>query len=463
VPVFSGDDYSDRNYPMSAPRTPSQPPPPYAGRKTTKSAEAFQRALELMPGGVNSPVRAFRSVGGTPVFFKSGEGAEFVDLDGNRYVDFCLSWGPLILGHAHPRVVEAVRAAAVDGLTYGAPHGREVQLAERVLAAFPEMERVRFVSSGTEAVMSAIRLARGVTGRPLLLKFEGCYHGHVDSLLVKAGSGLVTQGISDSAGVPPELAALTIVVPLDDDAALEKAFAEHGPRLAAAIIEPMPANNGLLLQRPEFLQKLRALCDASGALLIFDEVISGMRLRYGGYGHDIWVKPDLVTLGKIVGGGMPVGAFLGRREHMEQLAPLGPVYQAGTLSGNPVAMAAGRACLDELGNSNVYQQLEELGQHLDARFAKIHALAPWFQWVRKGSVFWLYLAEGPIPRRTDQIAPAARERYVQLHGRLLDRGIYLAPSAFEVAFLSTAHTDAHLERLAEALEVECEALQRKAA
>lgn len=445
----------------AASRSPSQPPQPFQGRRTTRSAEAFARASELMPGGVNSPVRAFRSVGGTPVFFKAGEGGEFVDIDGNRYVDFCLSWGPLILGHAHPKVVEAVRQAATEGLTYGAPHLREVHLAERVLAAFPEQERVRFVSSGTEAVMSVLRLARGVTGRPLLLKFDGCYHGHADAMLVKAGSGLVTQGLSDSAGVPEEVAALTLVVPLDDDAALEAVFAAHGSRIAAAIIEPMPANNGLLLQRDDFLRKLRALCDAHGALLVFDEVISGLRLRYGGYGHEVGVRPDFVTLGKIVGGGLPVGAFLGKKEHMERLAPLGNVYQAGTLSGNPVAMAAGRACLDELSSGSPYQDLETLGRQLDERFGRIRQKIPWFQWVRRGSVFWLYLAEGELPRRPDRISPQARERYVALHGRVLDRGIYLAPSAFEVGFLSTAHTHAHIERLAETLEDECETLARK--
>lgn len=440
----------------------STPPPTVAhGRRLHRTQETFARATELMPAGVNSPVRAFRSVGGTPVVFKSAQGAEFTDIDGNRYVDFCHSWGPLILGHAPPTIIEAVRQAAGEGLSFGAPHAREVQLAERVLAAFPEMERVRFVSSGTEAVMSAVRLARGATGRPLILKFEGCYHGHVDSLLVKAGSGLVDQGIADSAGVPEELAKLTIVVPLDDDAALEKAFAEHGPRLALAVIEPMPANNGLLLQRTEFLQKLRALCDTHGALLLFDEVISGLRLRYGGYGHEIGVKPDLVTLGKIVGGGMPVGAFLGRRELMEKVAPLGPVYQAGTLSGNPVAMAAGRACLDELESGAVYQGLETLGKHLDERFAALQAKVPWFQWVRHGSVFWLYLAEGEVPRRADKIAGEARERFVAIYGKLLDRGIYLAPSAFEVGFLSAAHTAAHVERLADALETECEALYKR--
>ncbi len=448
---------------MTPNRPPSQPPPSPLGRRTTKSAEAFSRAVELMPGGVNSPVRAFRSVGGTPVFFKSGEGAEFVDIDGNHYVDFCLSWGPLILGHAHPAVVDAVRQAAAEGLSFGAPSPREVQLSERVLAAFPEMERVRFVSSGTEAVMSACRLARGVTGRPLLLKFAGCYHGHADSMLVKAGSGLVTQGLSDSAGVPDEIAALTVVAPLDDEAALEQIFQAHGPRIAAAIIEPMPANNGLLLQRDELLKKLRDLCTAHGALLIFDEVISGLRLRYGGYGHEVGIQPDLVTLGKIVGGGMPVGAFLGSKAHMEQLAPLGPVYQAGTLSGNPVAMAAGRACLDELVGGGAYQKLEELGRLLDERFARIQGKVPWFRWARRGSVFWLHLSEGPLPRRPDRIAPEARERYVALHGKLLDRGLYLAPSAFEVGFLSTAHTHAHVERLADALETECDALVQRAA
>jgi glutamate-1-semialdehyde 2,1-aminomutase len=322
------------------------------------------------------------------------------------------------------------------------------------------MERVRFVSSGTEAVMSTLRLARGVTGRPLLLKFDGCYHGHADSMLVKAGSGLVTQGISDSAGVPAEVAALTLVAPLDDEAALDRIFDEHGPRIAAAIIEPMPANNGLLLQRAQFLARLREQCDRTGALLIFDEVISGLRVRFGGYGQDVGIRPDFVTLGKIVGGGMPVGAFLGRKEHMEQLAPLGPVYQAGTLSGNPIAMAAGRACLDELAGGEAYIALEALGQKLDQHFAAIQAKVPWFQWARHGSVFWLYLAEGPLPRRTDTIAPEAKQRYVSIYSKLLDRGVYLAPSAYEVGFLSTAHTATHIQRLADALETVCVSLHR---
>lgn len=434
------------------------PRPQVSTRKTSHSAELYRKAVELMPGGVNSPVRAFRSVGGTPVFFKFGKGAEFVDADGNRYVDFCHSWGPLILGHAHPRVVEAVNAAVAEGLTFGAPSAREVALAEAVLAAFPQMDRVRFVSSGTEAVMSALRLARGVTGRPLILKFDGCYHGHADAMLVKAGSGLATQALSDSAGVPQEVASLTIAVPLDDEGALRAAFAQHGSQIAAAIIEPLPANNGLLVQRQEFLELLRELCTQSGSLLIFDEVISGLRLRYGGMTHETGVEADLVTLGKIVGGGMPVGAFLGKAEHMDQLAPLGPIYQAGTLSGNPVAMAAGKACLDELAGGHAYHQLEQLGQKLDSLFGELATNIPWFQWVRQGSIFWLYLAEGEIPRRPDRANPQARERYVQLHSRLLDRGIYLAPSAFEVAFISTAHTVEHLERLSEALEQECQAI-----
>lgn len=423
-----------------------------------RSTELFQRACDLMVGGVNSPVHAFRQVTGTPLVFKNAKGAAFSDLDGNRYVDFCLSWGPLILGHAAPEVIEAVQQAVSEGLSFGAPHTREVQLAERVLAAYPEMERVRFTSSGTDAVMSALRLARGITGRSLVLKFAGCYHGQVDSLLVKTGAELVSQGISDSAGVPAEIANLTLVVHLDDDEALEKAFAEYGAKLAAVIIEPMPANNGLLLQRDEFLQKIRTLCDAHGTLLIFDEIISGLRLRYGGYGHEVGVKPDLVTLGKIIGGGMPIGAFVGSAKVMEHLAPVGPVYQAGALSGNPISMAAGRACLDELANGGAYTRLESLGHHLDIRFAQIQAQVPWFHWIRKGSVFWLHLSEAPIPRRADRIDPKAAERFKALHGKLLDRGVYLAPSAFEVGFLSTAHSVADVDRLADALETECLAL-----
>lgn len=448
---------------MSLPETknPSTPPPPSSGRRMVRSTEMYERACDIMVGGVNSPVRAFRQVGGTPVVFKNGKGAAFSDVDGNRYIDFCLSWGPLILGHSAPEVIEAVQQAVGEGLSFGAPHGREVQLAERILAAYPEMDRVRFTSSGTEAVIAALRLARGVTGRSLVLKFEGCHHGDVDSLLVKSGSELVSQGIADGAGVPAPVANLTLVVSLDDDAALEKAFAENGERLAAVIIEPMPAQHGLLLQRDEFLKKLRTLCDANGTLLIFDEVISGLRLRYGGYGHGVGVKPDLVALGKIIGGGMPVGALVGGAQVMEQLAPVGPVHQAGTLGGNPISMAAGRACLDELANGGAYTELETLGQHLDARFAEIQAQVPWFHWIRKGSVFWLHLSEGPMPRRADRVDPKAVERFNALHGKLLDRGVYLSPSAFEVGYLSTAHGVQDIDRLADSLETECLALHEQ--
>ncbi|RLB59386.1 MAG: aspartate aminotransferase family protein [Deltaproteobacteria bacterium] len=421
------------------------------GAKTVKSQELYERACQLMPGGVSSPVRAFRSVGGKPIFFARAAGANFWDEDGNRYTDYCQSWGPLILGHAHPRVVEAVSRAAAEGLSFGACSRREIELAELILAAFPGQDMVRFVSSGTEAVMTAIRLARGATGRERILKFAGGYHGHGDSLLVKAGSGLVTFGVSSSAGVPADLAAHTLVAPFDDEAALEEIFAGQGSQLAAAIVEPLPANNGLLEQRPEWLRRLRQLCTRHGALLICDEVISGFRLRYGGYADSRGVEADLVTLGKIIGGGMPVGAVCGRRELMQRLAPVGDVYQAGTLSGNPVAMAAGRATLELLRDGRVYDELERLGQLLDDSLQEAARKIDWLHWRRVGSVFWLHLAPGPLPRRADAIRPEAAERYSGLHARLLDEGIYLAPSAYEVAFLAAAHQRSDIERLAGAV------------
>jgi glutamate-1-semialdehyde 2,1-aminomutase len=389
-----------------------------------------------MPGGVSSPVRAFRSVGGTPVYMREGIGGRCVDEDGNRYVDFCLSWGPLILGHAHPEVVAAVQRTAAHGLTFGTCHRLELELAELVLSAFPGMEMVRFTGSGTEAVMTAIRVARGATGRTRILKFDGGYHGHSDALLVKAGSGLVTFGTSSSLGVPDAVAHDTIVIPFDDDEALDAAFAEHGAALAAAIVEPLPANNGLLVQRPEWLRRLRALCTAHGALLICDEVISGFRCRFGGYADGEGIAADLVTLGKILGGGMPVGAVVGPRRLMELLAPVGGVYQAGTLSGNPVALAAGIATLRELADGRAYTLLEGLGRELDAALA---AAAPRCRFLRVGSVFWVYLGDGAPPRRADRIEPVAATRYAAIHSRLLDRGVYLAPSAYEVGFLCTAH------------------------
>jgi glutamate-1-semialdehyde 2,1-aminomutase len=417
----------------------------------SRSEALFQRARQVMPGGVSSPVRAFRSVGGNPVYFVRAEGSHCVDADGNRYDDYCMSWGPLVLGHAHPAVIEAVREAAVDGLSFGACCEAEIQLAERVLRAFPTMEQVRFVSSGTEAVMTALRLARGVTGRPRILKFEGGYHGHSDSLLVKAGSGLATFGTSSSLGVPATLAEQTIVIPLDDEAALEAAFATHGAELAAAVVEPLPGNNGLLEQRPEWLRTLRRLCTEHGALLIFDEVISGFRLRFGGYGDLVGVPADIVTLGKVIGGGMPVGALAGSRAVMEHLAPVGGVYQAGTLSGNPISLAAGIATMDLLADGAVFEGMEALGGILDGRLAEHAVSRPWLRWRRVGSLIWFHLAEVEVPRRADTIDGGAIERLNLLHGPMLDRGIYLPPSAYELLFLSAAHSEEQVLRLADTL------------
>ena len=329
-----------------------------------RSAALYERACEVLPGGVNSPVRAFRAVGGTPLFFRSGGGARFIDEDGNSYLDYVMSWGPLILGHAHPAVVDAVRAAAGRGTSFGAPCAAEVALAEKVVASYPGCEMVRFVSSGTEATMSAVRLARGVTGRSRVLKFDGCYHGHADSLLVKAGSGLATFGTPSSAGVPNVLAELTAVAPLDDDEALDATFAALGGELAAVIIEPVPANAGLLLQRREFLAGLAERTRRAGALLIFDEVISGFRLGPGGAAAQLGITPDLATFGKVIGGGLPVAAYGGRRDLMRHLSPLGAVYQAGTLSGNPLAMAAGLATLETLEREDGWARLDLMGNAL---------------------------------------------------------------------------------------------------
>src|SRR6186713_968027 len=356
---------------------------------TAKSEALYARAVGLIPAGVSSPVRAFRKVGGRPLYFSKGEGAYAIDEDGNRYVDFCMAWGPLILGHAHPAVVEAVQRAASDGLAFGTAHRAEGELAERVLAAYPYAKLVRFVVSGTEAVATAVRIARASNGRHRILKFDGCYHGHVDSLMVKAGSGVITQGLADSAGVPAQVAADTLVIPLGDFAALEQAFKEQGEQLAAAIIEPLPANNGLLLQSREYLQKLRELTRAHGAVLIFDEVITGFRFGYHGYDQLLGIEPDLTTLGKIVGGGLPVAAVLGRRELLAQLAPLGPVYQAGTMAGNPVCLAAGVATLAELAEGGAYRHIEMLGRHLDSVLAN-HALKRQAQLPRVGPIVWPY-------------------------------------------------------------------------
>jgi glutamate-1-semialdehyde 2,1-aminomutase len=416
------------------------------------SERLFARAREVLPGGVSSPVRAFGAVGGTPLVIRSGKGAEVIDEDGRKYLDFVGSWGPLILGHAHPDVIAAVSAAAGRGTSFGAPARVEIELAEAVVAAYPGIEQVRFVSSGTEAVMSAVRLARGATGRDVIVKFSGCYHGHVDHLLVAAGSGLATFGQPSSDGVPEDFAGLTHVAPLDDEDALEELFRAEGTRIAAVIIEPVPANNGLLLQRPYFLETIREQCTEHGALLIFDEVISGFRLGPGGAAEHYGVTPDIATFGKVIGGGMPVGAFAASRALMAHLAPLGGVYQAGTLSGNPVAMTAGLTTLEIVRKQDGWQQLEELGQYLQEVLGQVLARSPVDAALsRLGSMFWIAWQAGPPPRSAEAIAPGAGELYARVFHALLGRGVALAPSAYEVGFLSLAHTRAHVDRLAEAL------------
>jgi len=420
--------------------------------KRIQSEAWFERAKKVTPGGVNSPVRAFGSVGGTPLVIRSAAGAVITDSDGREYLDFVGSWGPLILGHAHAKIVAAVEAACRRGMSYGAPCQPEIELAEEVCAAYPTCQQVRFVSSGTEAVMSAVRLARGATGRDLVVKFSGCYHGHVDYLLVAAGSGLATFGQPSSQGVPAELASLTRVLPLDDTAAAEKLFAAEGSRIAAVIIEPVPANNGLLLQRPEFLQALRTLCTQHGALLIFDEVITGFRLAPGGAAAHFSIKPDLATFGKVIGGGMPVGAFGGSRKLMQNLSPEGGVYQAGTLSGNPVAMTAGLTTLRVLQKEDGWKRLEALGAYLQDRLGGVLAEAPLdAKLVRLGSMFWIAWNTREAPRSAEALDANAAKVYAKIFHSLLDQGIALAPSAFEIAFLSLAHTRRDIDRLAEGL------------
>lgn len=418
-------------------------------RSTARSEALYAEATRLLPAGVSSPVRAFRKVGGTPRYLARGQGAVLEDEDNNRYIDFCLAWGPLILGHAHPAVVEAVTRAARDGLAFGAAHRDEVALADLVLEAFPWASRLRFVVSGTEAVITALRLARAATGRRLVLKFSGCYHGHGDALLVRAGSGLATQGLADSAGVTPSVAADTLVAPLGDNDALDRVFRDHGDQIAATILEPLPANNGLLIQERGWLDNLARKTRAAGALLVFDEVITGFRFGFHGYGRLIGVEPDLTTLGKIVGGGLPVAAVLGRADLLDQLAPLGPVYQAGTMAANPVALAAGKATLEQLRDGAVYARLDALGQHLDARLAAASPATP-LQVRRVGSVLWPLYSEVE-PREADQIPAAAVARYHGAYAGWLERGLYLPPSAYEVSFLCAAHEEAHLDALATAL------------
>jgi glutamate-1-semialdehyde 2,1-aminomutase len=418
-----------------------------------RSRELYERACRVIPGGVSSPVRAFRAVGGTPLFIKRGAGQYLFDVDGRRYLDLVNSWGALILGHAHPAVVEAMAQACRNGTTFGAPCAAEVELAERITASYPGLEQVRFVSSGTEAVMSAIRVARAASGRDLIVKFSGCYHGHADHLLVAAGSGLATFGRPSSAGVPAAFVAATRVLPLDDEAALEALFAADGERIAAVIIEPTPANHGLLLQRREFLAALRKITARHGALLIFDEVISGFRLARGGVAQISGITPDMATFGKVIGGGMPVGAFGGSRRLMAHLAPDGDAYQAGTLSGNPVAMAAGLATLDLLTADSVWQRLETMGVALEEVLAPILAQAPFpVRLVRAGSLFWLCLHAGAAPRRAVTLEPQALHRFAALFHAMLARGVYLPPSAYEVCFLSASFGAQDLKHFADALK-----------
>lgn len=416
--------------------------------REASAAELFRRALAVTPGGVHSPVRALRGVGGKPFFTRRASGAFLEDTDGRRLLDFCMSFGPLILGHAPAVVMAEAERALRDGWSYGTAEPYSLELAELIAAHVPWAESIRFVSSGTEAVMAALRLARGATGRDRILKFAGCYHGHADAVLIRAGSGLAAAAVPDSAGVPAGVAADTLVVPLDDLEALAEVFAAEGDRLAAVILEPLPANHGLLPQRPEFLRELRRLCTLHGTLLVFDEVITGFRLGFGGLAASSHVVPDLVTYGKVIGGGFPVGAFAGSRKLMAQLAPEGPVYQAGTLSANPLAMRAGLATLRELLNGTAYAQLEALGASLEAavRAAGLHIQ-------RAGSIFWIPgIATRAAPLRTaEQVDAQIAAAYPALFQALLAQGIYLPPSPYEVGFLSTAHTDEQVRELARAL------------
>lgn len=411
-----------------------------------KSGELYEKAKNYFPGGVNSPVRAFKSVGGTPIFIERGDGCFLWDADGNKFIDFCCSWGPLILGHNHPKIRNKVVETIGNGTSFGAPTALENQLAELILKNNSYLEKIRFVSSGTEAVMSAIRLARGVTGKDKILKFEGCYHGHLDSLLVKAGSGLVTLGETTSAGIPKSFAKETVVIPLNNLDALQQAFDKHKEKLAAVIIEPIPANNGLLLQDKEYLQKLRELCTENGVLLIFDEVISGFRVGFEGAAGYYQIQPDIITYGKIVGGGLPVGCYGASAEIMANISPDGGVYQAGTLSGNPVAMAAGIAQLTELSSMGFYKNLnkktEEFARAIQ-RFATARNYK--FKVFYVGSIFWFAFTDKDKIQSSADINPESMELFRKFHRELLNRGVYLGPSGYEVGFISAAHSKVDLE------------------
>jgi glutamate-1-semialdehyde 2,1-aminomutase len=416
-----------------------------------RSEELFSNALRFIPGGVNSPVRAFGSVGGTPVFIERAEGAYVHGADGRRYIDYVGSWGPMILGHAHPDVIEAVRAAALDGLSFGAPTEVETVLAEMVCKYVPSIERVRFVSSGTEATMSAIRLARGFTGRDKIVKFEGCYHGHSDALLVKAGSGALTMGVPTSPGVPASVAEHTITLTFNDLAGVQEAFAEVGNEVACIIVEPVAGNMNMVPPEDGFLEGLREVCDQFGCLLIFDEVMTGFRVALGG-AQSVWnVRPDLTTLGKVIGGGMPVGAFGGRSDVMDYVAPAGPVYQAGTLSGNPIAMKAGLATLSLIGREGFYADLglktEQLTSGMES--AASDAGIP-FTTNRLGGMFGFFFSDESPMRSFSQVTSCNAERFKRFFHGMLDEGIYLAPSSYEAGFVSSAHSAEDIEETVDA-------------
>jgi glutamate-1-semialdehyde 2,1-aminomutase len=412
----------------------------------TKSTQLFARAKEVIPGGVNSPVRAFRGVGGTPLFIKSAAGATITDADDRTYIDYVGSWGPMILGHARPEVITAIQAAATQGTSYGAPTELEIRLAEEVIEAFPSIEKLRLTSSGTEATMSALRVARGFTGRSSIIKFEGCYHGHGDSLLVRAGSGVATLGLPDSPGVLPEVAQKTITLSFNDSAALAQTFNEMGEQIAAVIIEPVVGNMGCVPPRDGYLQEVRKITEDYGAILIFDEVMTGFRVALGGAQELYGIQPDMTCLGKIIGGGLPVGAFGGRREIMDTVAPVGPVYQAGTLSGNPLAVTAGLTTLRLLKSLNPYPELERSaarlveGMNEAAREAGVQTFSN-----RVGSMFTTFFTAEPVSdwKTADR---SDREAFARFFHAMLDEGIYLAPSQFEAAFLSTAHDDQVIEQ-----------------
>ncbi len=423
--------------------------------KREKSAELFEEAKKYFPGGVNSPVRAFKSVEGPPLFIKKGSGSYIYDEDENEFLDFCCSWGPLILGHAHPNILSFLHETLDKGTSFGTPSVLGNKLGKLITENHRYIDQIRFVSSGTEAVMSAVRLARGVTGKNYIVKFEGCYHGHVDSLMVKAGSGLATFGTSTSAGIPKELAELTLVLPLNDDQALDACLEEHAHKIAAIIIEPVPANNGLLIQRPEFLRNLKKKCADHGILLIFDEVISGFRIGFEGAAGLYNMQPDIITFGKIIGGGMPVGAFAASREIMKNVAPEGDVYQAGTLSANPMAMAAGYATLQELLKKDTYSKLEDNTNFFTEVIKKHIREKDYDAGIQSlGSIFWIRFSRETI-RSADEIDGSKMDIFKKLHAKLLHDNIYLGPSGYEVGFISTAHSRKDLQLAAEKI---CSAL-----